>query len=88
MKGFLRGSLLAALSGIALAGCGGGGNGGGSDNNNPSVGSAPTTVVQPRRYAPCPAALWAQYRFLLADSGGLLFHSNALREEIYEACTE
>lgn len=42
MSGFLRGALLAALSGIALAlaGCGGGGI-------NPPGASAPTTVVQP-----------------------------------------
>jgi len=48
MNGFLRGSLLAALLGIALAlaGCGGGG-GGGSSNNNPPGASAPTAVVQP-----------------------------------------
>lgn len=46
MKRFLRGSLLAALSGIALAfalaGCSGGG-----DDSKPPVDSAPTTVVQP-----------------------------------------
>jgi predicted dienelactone hydrolase len=44
MKGFLRGSLLAALLGIALAlaGCGGGGD----DSNSPGV-LAPTAVVQP-----------------------------------------
>ncbi len=44
MNGFLRGSLLAALSGIALAlaGCGGGGD----DSNSPGV-LAPTAVVQP-----------------------------------------
>ena len=42
MKGFLRGAVLAALSGIALAGCGGGGD----DNNSPDA-SAPTAVVQP-----------------------------------------
>ena len=44
MNGFLRGSLLAALSGIALAlaGCGGGGGG-----SNPPGASAPTVVVQP-----------------------------------------
>jgi predicted dienelactone hydrolase len=43
MNGFLRGTLLAVLSGIALAlaGCGGGGS------SNPSGASAPTTVVQP-----------------------------------------
>ena len=42
MIGFLRGTLLAALSGIALAlaGCGGGGS-------NPPGASAPTAVVQP-----------------------------------------
>jgi len=42
MTGFMRGTLLAALSGIAiaLAGCGGGGS-------NPSGASAPTVVVQP-----------------------------------------
>lgn len=43
MNGFLRGSLLAVLSGIALAGCGGGGGG----SNNPPGASGPTTVVQP-----------------------------------------
>jgi len=45
MSGFLRGSLLAVLSGIALAlaGCGGGDGG----SNNPPGASAPTTVVQP-----------------------------------------
>ena len=44
MSGFLRGSLLVALSGIvlALAGCGGGGSGGSGGNSNP-----PTAVVQP-----------------------------------------
>ena len=44
MNGFLRGSLLVALSGIALAlaGCGRGG-----DDNNPPGASAPTAVVQP-----------------------------------------
>ena len=44
MNGFLRGSLLAVLSGIALAfaGCGGGGD----DSNSPGV-LAPTAVVQP-----------------------------------------
>src|SRR5450759_1533397 len=42
MNGFLRGLLLAALSGIALAGCGGGG-----DDSNPPGASAPTAVVQP-----------------------------------------
>ncbi|MFA6147031.1 MAG: hypothetical protein WC899_02350 [bacterium] len=44
MNGFLRGSLLAFLSGIAvaLAGCGGGGGG-----SNPPGDSAPTVVVQP-----------------------------------------
>jgi predicted dienelactone hydrolase len=44
MNGFMRGSLLAALSGVALAlaGCGGGGGGG-----NPPGASAPTVVVQP-----------------------------------------
>ena len=44
MNGYLRGSLLAALSGVAfaLAGCGGGGGGG-----NPPGASAPTVVVQP-----------------------------------------
>jgi predicted dienelactone hydrolase len=41
MNGFLRGLLLAALSVIALAGCGGGGS-----SNTPGA-SAPTTVVQP-----------------------------------------
>lgn len=45
MSGFLRGSLLAALSGIGLAltlaGCGGGGG------SNPPAASAPTAVVQP-----------------------------------------
>jgi predicted dienelactone hydrolase len=43
MNGFLRGTLLAALSGIALAlaGCGGGGS------SNPPGASAPTAVVQP-----------------------------------------
>ena len=43
MNGFLRGTLLAALSGIALvlAGCGGGGGG------NPPGASAPTVVVPP-----------------------------------------
>ena len=43
MNGFLRGTLLAVLSGIALAlaGCGGGGS------SNPSGASAPTAVVQP-----------------------------------------
>src|SRR5512140_553266 len=42
MDGFLRGTLLAALSGIALAlaGCGGG-------DSNPPGASAPTVVVQP-----------------------------------------
>jgi predicted dienelactone hydrolase len=40
MNGFLRGSLLAALLVIALAGCGGGGGEGGSGN-------PPTAVVQP-----------------------------------------
>jgi len=45
MSGFLRGSLLAVLSGIALAlaGCGGGDGG----SNKPPGASAPTTVVQP-----------------------------------------
>ena len=45
MNGFLRGRLLAALSGIALAlaGCGGGG----SSSSNPPGASAPTAVVQP-----------------------------------------
>jgi predicted dienelactone hydrolase len=43
MNGFLRGSLLVALSGIALVGCGGGG---GDDSNSPGV-LAPTAVVQP-----------------------------------------
>jgi len=44
MNGFLRGTLLAALSGIALVlvGCGGGG-----DSSNPPGASAPTAVVQP-----------------------------------------
>ncbi|HEX9148960.1 MAG TPA: hypothetical protein VF958_07345, partial [Thermoanaerobaculia bacterium] len=44
MKGFLRGTLLALLSGIAfaLAGCGGGGG-----DSNPGGASAPTVVVQP-----------------------------------------
>jgi len=44
MNGFLRGTLLAALSGIALAlaGCGGGGG-----SSNPPGASAPTAVVQP-----------------------------------------
>jgi len=44
MNGFLRGTLLAALSGIALvlAGCGGGGS-----SSNPPGASAPTVVVQP-----------------------------------------
>jgi predicted dienelactone hydrolase len=44
MNGFLRGTLLAALSGIALAlaGCGGGGG-----SSNPPSASAPTAVVQP-----------------------------------------
>ncbi len=44
MNGFLRGTLLAALSGVALAlaGCGGGGGG-----SNPPGASAPTVVVQP-----------------------------------------
>ena len=44
MNGFLRGSLLAVLSGIALAlaGCGGGGG-----SSNPPGTSAPTAVVQP-----------------------------------------
>ncbi len=44
MNGFLRGTLLAALSGIALAlaGCGGGGG-----DSNPPGASAPTVVVQP-----------------------------------------
>ena len=44
MNGFLRGTLLAALSGIALAvaGCGGGGGG-----SNPPGALAPTVVVQP-----------------------------------------
>jgi predicted dienelactone hydrolase len=44
MNGFLRGTLLVALSGIALAlaGCGGGGGGG-----NPPGAPAPTEVVQP-----------------------------------------
>jgi hypothetical protein len=42
MNGFLRGTLLAALSGIALAlaGCGGGGG-----SSNPPGASAPTAVV-------------------------------------------
>jgi predicted dienelactone hydrolase len=44
MNGFLRGTLLAALSGIALAlaGCGGGGG-----SSNPPGASAPAVVVQP-----------------------------------------
>src|SRR3990170_2013297 len=44
MNGFLRGTLLAALSGIALAlaGCGGGGG-----SSNPPGAAAPTAVVQP-----------------------------------------
>lgn len=44
MNGFLRGTLLAALSGLALAlaGCGSGGG-----SNNPPGASAPTAVVQP-----------------------------------------
>jgi predicted dienelactone hydrolase len=44
MNGFLRGTLLAALSGVAFAlvGCGGGGGG-----SNPPGASAPTVVVQP-----------------------------------------
>ena len=44
MNGFLRGMLLAVLSGIALAlaGCGGGGG-----SSNPPGASAPTVVVQP-----------------------------------------
>ena len=44
MNGFLRGTLLAVLSGIALslAGCGGGGG-----SSNPPGASAPTVVVQP-----------------------------------------
>jgi predicted dienelactone hydrolase len=44
MNGFLRGTLLTALSGIALAlaGCGGGGG-----SSNPPGASAPTVVVQP-----------------------------------------
>ncbi len=44
MNGYLRGTLLAALSGIALAiaGCGGGG-----DGSNPGGAPAPTVVVQP-----------------------------------------
>ena len=48
MNGFLRGLLLAVLSGIALAltGCGGGGDDGGSSSNPPDA-SAPTVVVQP-----------------------------------------
>src|SRR5512143_4379866 len=43
MNGFLRGTLLAALSGIALAlaGCGG------SSGGNPPGAPAPTVVVQP-----------------------------------------
>ena len=41
MNGFLRRSLLVALSGIALAGCGGGGG------SNPPGNSAPTAIVQP-----------------------------------------
>jgi predicted dienelactone hydrolase len=43
MNGFLRGTLLAALSGVALAlaGCGGGGG------SNPPGAPAPTVVVQP-----------------------------------------
>jgi predicted dienelactone hydrolase len=45
MNGFLRGKLLAVLSGItlALAGCGGGGGSG----SNPPGAPAPTVVVQP-----------------------------------------
>jgi len=45
MNGFLRGALLTALSGIALAlaGCGGGGG----SSNPPGGASAPTAVVQP-----------------------------------------
>ncbi len=42
MNEFLRGSLLAVLLGIALAGCGGGGG-----SSNPPGASAPTAVVQP-----------------------------------------
>jgi len=44
MNGYLRGALLAALSGIALAlaGCGGGGGG-----SNPPGATAPNVVVQP-----------------------------------------
>ena len=44
MNGFLRGTLLAALSGfgLALAGCGVGGGG-----SNPPGATAPTVVVQP-----------------------------------------
>lgn len=44
MNGFLRGMLLGALSGIALAlaGCGGGGG-----SSNPPGASAPTAIVQP-----------------------------------------
>ncbi len=42
MNRFLRGTLLAALSGIAFAGCGSGGG-----NSNPPGASAPTVVVQP-----------------------------------------
>ena len=42
MNGFLRVTLLAALSGIALVGCGGGGG-----SSNPPGASAPTVVVQP-----------------------------------------
>ena len=44
MNGFLRETLLAVLSGIALslAGCGGGGG-----SSNPPGASAPTVVVQP-----------------------------------------
>ena len=41
MSGFLRETLLTALSGIALLGCGGGG-----DSNPPGV-STPTVIVQP-----------------------------------------
>ena len=54
MNGYLRGSLLAALSGVALAlaGCGGGGGGG-----NPPGASAPTVVVRPLLPLPGPYAV-------------------------------
>ena len=41
MHGFFRGTLLAALSGIAFIGCGG------SGSSNPPGASAPTAIVQP-----------------------------------------